>query len=132
MNGMVRKELVLAIGSCLIAMLFAGCEEQNLSTAKKNKLMAYENKQLEERLAQQEKKIEEQNRLLEECQQKRNILEKEFKEEVNAKISKAMELFSRMSKQLKQENDKLKAQVSKLEQQLKESESTTEPQSLAP
>ena len=72
---MARKVVILTVGSCLIAVLIAGCEEQNLSTARRNKLIAYENKRLKEQLAQQEEKVEEQSRLLEECQQKKEAPE---------------------------------------------------------
>ncbi len=161
MERMVRKEFVLAVGSCLIAILFAGCEEQNLATVKKSKLIAYENRQLkeqiaqqekkiedqraqqekkcEEQLAQQEKKCEEQNKLLGECQQRKEVLEKRFDKAVDARTSTAMEIFRQATEQIKQENDELrakvgelKAQVSKLEQELKKSESPAEPQSLTP
>jgi outer membrane murein-binding lipoprotein Lpp len=158
---MVRQEVILAVGSCLIAVLIAGCEEQNLSTVKKSRLIAYENRQLKEQLAQQEKKIEDQlaqqkkeikeqvaqrekqieerNKLLEECQQRRKILEERFEGEVNTRINEKMAIFIQASEQMRQENDEFKAQVaelsaqvSKLEQQLKNIGSPTEPQSLAP
>jgi len=139
MKKAVRKEFALAVGSCLIAMLIAGCEEQNLSTAKESKLIAYENRQLKEQLAQQEKKIEEQGGLLEECQQRREVLEERFKEEVDAGISEVVEIFGRANRELLRGNDQLKAQVdelqalvSELEQQLRELESPEEPQPLTP
>jgi chromosome segregation ATPase len=81
MNRLVRKEFVLVLCSYLIVMLIAGCEQQNLSSEKKNRFIAYENKSLKEQLAQQEKKIEEQDRLLKECQQNREILEKKLENE---------------------------------------------------
>ena len=139
MERTVRKEFILAVGICLIAMLIAGCEEQNLSTAKESKLIAYENRQLKEQLAQQEKKIEEQGRLLEECQQRKKVLEKRFKEEVNAGISEVVEIFGRANRELLRGNNKLKAQVeelqaqvSKLEQELKRLKPPAGPQPLTP
>ena len=139
MKRTVRKEFVLAVGSCLIAVLIAGCEEQNLSTAKESKLIAYENRQLKEQLAQQEKKIEEQGGLLEECQQRREVLEERFKEEVDAGISEVVEIFGRANRELLRGNNKLKAQVeelqaqvSELEQELKRLKPPVEPQPLTP
>ena len=139
MKKAVRKEFALAVGICLIAVLIAGCEEQNLSTAKESKLIAYENRQLKEQLAQQEKKIEEQGRLLEECQQRKKVLEKRFKEEVNAGISEVVEIFGRSNRELLRGNNKLKAQVeelqarvSKLEQELKRLKPPVGPQPLTP
>jgi len=120
-------------------MLIAGCEEQNLSTAKESKLIAYENRQLKEQLAQQEKKIEEQGGLLEECQQRREVLEERFKEEVDAGISEVVEIFGRANRELLRGNNKLKAQVeelqaqvSELEQELKRLKPPAEPQPLTP
>ncbi len=150
MKKAVRKEFALAVGICLIAVLIAGCEEQNLSTAKESKLIAYENRQLKEQLAQQEKrieeqlaqrekKIEEQSRLLEECQQRREVLEERFKEEIDTRMGKVMEVFAQLNKQLNEENNKLKAhveelqgQVSELEQELKKLKPPVEPQPLTP
>ncbi len=139
MKKTVRKEFVLAVGSCLIAMLISGCEEQNLSTARRDRLITYENKQLKEQLAQQEKEVEEQSRLLGECQQKKGVLENRLKEEVDTRASKAREFFGRLSERLRQENDQLKAQVkglqaeaSKLEQELRDIKSPEEPQPLTP
>ena len=139
MERTVRKEFILAVGICLIAVLIAGCEEQNLSTAKESKLIAYENRQLKEPLAQQEKKIEEQGRLLEECQQRREVLEERFKEEIDTRMGEVMEVFAQLDKQLNEENNKLKAhveelqgQVSELEQELKKLKPPVEPQPLTP
>jgi outer membrane murein-binding lipoprotein Lpp len=139
MERTVRKEFILAVGICLIAVLIAGCEEQNLSTAKESKLIAYENRQLKEQLAQQEKKIEEQGRLLEECQQRREVLEESFEDELNVRVGELLEVFAQLDKQLNEENNELKAQVkelqaqvSKLEQELKRLKPPAEPQPLTP
>ncbi len=139
MKKTVRKEFVLAVGSCLIAMLIAGCEEQNLSTARRDKLIAYEYRQLKEQMAQQEKKVEEQNRLLEECQQKKEALETRFKKEADDRVSRMQGLFDQLSERLRQKNDQLKAQVdelraqvSELEQELKKLKPPVEPQPLTP
>ena len=138
----MRKEIILAVGGCLIVMMVAGCEEQNLSAAKKGRLAAYENKHLkeqlaqqekkseeqkaqqekkfEEQLAQQEKKIKEQNKLLSECQQRKEILEKRFEAEVDARISETVGFFGYVNEQLKQENDQLNARKMELEAQVEE------------
>ena len=139
MKKAVRKEFALAVGICLIAVLIAGCEEQNLSTAKESKLIAYENRQLKEQLAQQEKKIEEQGRLLEECQQRREVLEESFKDELDVRVGELLEVFAQLDEERRQENNKLKAQVeelqgqvSELEQELKRLKPPVEPQPLTP
>ena len=139
MERTVRKEFILAVGICLIAVLIAGCEEQNLSTAKESKLIAYENRQLKEQLAQQEKKVEEQGRLLEECQQRREVLEESFEDELDVRVGELLEVFAQLTKQLNEENNELKAQVkelqaqvSKLEQELKRLKPPVEPQPLTP
>lgn len=139
MKKAVRKEFILAVGICLIAVLIAGCEEQNLSTAKESKLIAYENRQLKEQLAQQEKKIEEQSRLLEECQQRKEVLEESFEDELDVRAGEILEFFAQVDKQLDEENNELKAQVkelqaqvSKLEQELKRLKPPAEPQPLTP
>jgi len=139
MKKAVRKDFILAVGICLIAVLIAGCEEQNLSTAKESKLIAYENRQLKEQLAQQEKKIEEQGRLLEECQQRREVLEESFEDELDVRVGELLEVFAQLDKQLNEENNELKAQVkelqaqvSKLEQELKRFKPPAGPQPLTP
>jgi len=139
MKRMVHKGFILTVGGCLIAMLIAGCEEQNLSTARRDKLIAYENRQLKEQLAQREKKIEEQSRLLEECQQRKGVLEERFKEEIDTRMGEVMEVFAQVDEERRQGNNKLKAQVdelqalvSELEQQLGELEFPEEPQPLTP
>ena len=139
MKKAVRKEFILAVGICLIAVLIAGCEEQNLSTAKESKLIAYENRQLKEQLAQQEKKIEEQSRLLEECQQRKEVLEESFEDELDVRVGEILEFFAQVDKQLDEENNELKAQVkelqgqvSELEQELKRLKPPAEPQPLTP
>ena len=55
-----RETVILTISIVLAVMLVGGCEEGDVSNAKKSKLIAYENRQLKEQLAQREKKIEEQ------------------------------------------------------------------------
>jgi uncharacterized protein YukE len=148
MKRTVWKEFILAVGSCLIAMLIAGCEEQNLSAVKENKLIAYENKQLKEQMAQREKefgeqtaqlekKIEEQNKLLEECRRGEKIPEGRFREELDAKVNEMMDIFGQTNMELSQENNELRTQVEelqtqikKLEQRLKNIESPAEPQPL--
>jgi len=150
MERTVRKEFILAVGICLIAVLIAGCEEQNLSITKKNKLIAYENKQLKEQMAQREKEfgeqmaqleetIEEQSRLLEEYQQRERIPEGRFREELDAKVSEMMDIFGQANREMNQENNELKAQVeelqgqvSELEQELKRLKPPVEPQPLTP
>jgi len=150
MERTVRKEFILAVGICLIAVLIAGCEEQNLSTAKESKLIAYENKQLKEQMAQREKefgeqiaqlekKIEEQDRLLEECQQRKEVLEESFEDELDVRVGEILEFFAQVDKQLDEENNELKAQVkelqgqvSELEQELKRLKPPAEPQPLTP
>ncbi len=139
MKKTVRKEFVLVVGSCLIAMLIAGCEEQSLSTARRDKLIAYEYRQLKEQMAQQEKKVEEQSRLLEECRQREKILEGRFKEEIDTRMGKVMEVFALLDKQRNEENNKLKShveelqgRVSELEQELKKLKPPAEPQPLTP
>lgn len=122
MGRTVRKEFVLAVGSCLIVMLIAGCEEQNPSTAKESKLIAYENRQLKEQLAQQEKKIEEQSRLLEECQQRKRGLEERFEEELDAKMNEIIGVFGEADEELRQENSQLKARIEKLQAQVRKLE----------
>lgn len=150
MKKAVRKEFALAVGICLIAVLIAGCEEQNLSTAKESKLIAYENKQLKEQMAQREKefgeqiaqlekKIEEQDRLLEECQQRKEVLEESFEDELDVRVGGILEFFAQVDKQLDEENNELKAQVKELqaqvgelEQELKRFKPPAEPQPLTP
>jgi outer membrane murein-binding lipoprotein Lpp len=148
MKRLVRKEFILAVGSCLIVMLIAGCEEEKPSAVKENKIIAYENRQLKEQMAQREKefgeqtaqlekKIEEQNKLLEECRRKEKIPEGMFREELDAKVSEIMDIFGQANMELSQENselrtqvEELQTQVKKLEQQLKNIESPAEPQPL--
>jgi chromosome segregation ATPase len=148
MERLVRKEFILAVGSCLIAMLIAGCEEEKPSAVKENKLIAYENKQLKEQMAQREKefgeqtaqlekKIEEQSKLLEECRRREKIPEGRFREELDAKVSEMMDIFGQTNMELSQENNELKAQVEelqtqvrKLEQELQRLKPPAEPQPL--
>jgi gas vesicle protein len=126
MRKAVRKEFVLAVAGCLVAVLIAGCEEQDLSTTKKSRLLTYENRKLKEQLAQQERKIEEQSRLLEKCQQEKDVLEKRFKEEVNASMGKMMEIFTQADEELRQEKKQLEARVEELQAQLRELEQELE------
>jgi hypothetical protein len=139
MERLVRKEFILAVGICLIAVLIAGCEEQNLSTTRESKLIAYENRQLKKQLAQQEKKIEEQSRLLEESRRREKIPEGRFREELDAQVSEVMGILGQANRELHRENNELKAQVEELqgrvrelEQELKRFKPPAEPQPLTP
>jgi len=102
---MVRKEFILAVGICLIAMLFAGCEEQNLATVKKSKLIAYENRQLKEQRAQQEKKIEEQTaRQEKKIQEQVAQQEKEIQERAAQREKEIQEQLAQREKKIEEQN----------------------------
>ena len=119
----MRKIFVFAIGTIFFAMLFAGCEEQQIRSSadnKKSRLVGAENLQLKKEFQQCNNKLEKCSNKLEKC---KNQLE-ECQLETETSIEKAKEgtdtliefVMNEMQK-LAQENAELQEQIKELEKQ---------------
>lgn len=124
MEKLTRKAVVLALG--VVIALTAGCEEANLSSTKKARLVAVENRQLKKQLEQRRKEIERQKKLhdmemekqrglLEKCLQRTKVLQEQANEEFKGLVDGISDMFDEENKRLRNENEKLKAQVKELQ-----------------
>jgi hypothetical protein len=115
----MQKRTVLFLIVVVMGMgLLCGCEEEGLSGAKKDRLVALENMELKETLKERENEITEQKELLAGC-----IEEKEALEELNRQNIEIImgDLFKKVGEgnaRLLKENEELKARVAELEEQL--------------
>lgn len=115
MERPAKRAFVLA-AAVVLAMLIAGCGEQNSANVKKHRLIAAENIQLKKALEQSEKELEK-------CLQEKKSLE----ERLQASIQYLSRTHMEESQKLREENQSLKsqtkmlqAQIAQLKKQLKE------------
>ena len=107
----MQKRTVLSLVVAVIAMgLLWGCEEEGLSGTRKGRLIALENAQLKKDLEQCEKEIEE-------CLQQKKTAGEQMKREVQEIADNAIKDFEEIVT-LREENEKLKARIAELEEQL--------------
>ena len=90
MKGLVQKALVLAIG--VVIMVGVGCQEAEVPSTKKARLIASENMQLKKQLEQRDSEIE----------------------EIQERVDEVLATVVEENAQLRQEVSKLKAQIEEL------------------
>ena len=119
----ISKTVLLAAGITII-MLSAGCQEEELQSDKKNRVIAAENIQLKkeikkrdetiERLKKQhEKKLRQQDELLDKYAKQKEALEKQLQKGVKNQIDDVLT-------NLIEENAKLRDEINRLEAELEE------------
>ena len=119
MRKSTKSAFVVAVG-IIVVMSLAGCQEQNLQSAKKSRFIAEKNIQLKKQLKQRDKEIERQKQLLAKRQQEKKNLEGVSKEGVENLIGTVFKGFSEENMRLQRENEELKAQVENLKKELAE------------
>jgi cell division protein FtsB len=120
MKAKNQKVIILAAGIAFAVMLVPGCEERNLESNKKTKLIAAENIQLKKQLQQRDETIKMQEELLEQCREETDLWKDTFQEGAQGLGTVSAEHFLIQNAKLRQENQKLKANVEQLEKDLQE------------
>jgi len=124
MKKIVRKIFVLAV--CVFVMLIAGCWEQEPPSVKKSRLIAVENMRLKKELEQRSREIErlnelhnkeikKQEKLLAECVQEKESWKKKARQNVRNQVKGVFDAVMEQNAKLRDENEKLKAQIEKLQ-----------------
>ena len=118
MERWAKKVFTLTVAIFVVALV-AGCEEeQMLPDVRKCRLIANENRHLQEQLEQREKEIERQKGLVDKCRQEKKHSEQQTQENIKDLVDDAVKNFEENVK-LRQENDELKARIKELEAKLK-------------
>lgn len=123
MKGLVQKALVLAIG--VVIMVGVGCQEGEVPSTKKARLIVSENMQLKKQLEQRDNEIEKlksehdrQIKLREEqtakCLEQKQALQKQLREDIQERVDEVLTTVVEENAQLRQEIAKLKAQIEEL------------------
>ncbi|MFB0524208.1 MAG: hypothetical protein ACETVZ_01625 [Phycisphaerae bacterium] len=126
-----QKIFILAIGVAIA--LGAGCQEQELPSEKKSRLIAAEKIQLKNELEQRgkeikslkkqhDKEIKQLKEELTKCQKQKEVLEKQLQENVEEKVDDILSAVVDENTKLREEIKKLKAQIEKLKKELEDSE----------
>ena len=123
-SGTTPVVLMVAVG--FVLMSIAGCQEQDPSNTRMSKLIALENKQLKKQLEQCDEEIENQKQLLEECQEVKQVLVKQAKENFENIVAPLLQNFAEKTRKLQEENTKLKAQTEELKTETEELKAQTE------
>ena len=121
------KVIVLIVGIAL--MLIGGCGGQNEPpSVKKSRTIAAENIELRKQLAQSSKEIEklkeqhgkeidEQKKLLQTCLQEKEDLKEKSRQNIRSQVKGVLDTVLEQNKKLREENNKLKAQIENLQKQ---------------
>jgi len=139
MEKALKKGFVLAVGIVVI-MLISGCQQQELPSVRKSRLIAAENMQLKKELEQcskeiatlkelHDKKLQEQAELLEKCLQEKDAWKEKSRQNVRNQVKGVVDAIMEQNVKLREENKKLKAQIEELKKELgegKEAEETEE------
>lgn len=123
MKGLTQKALVLAVG--VVIMVGVGCQQGEVPSTKKARLIASENIQLKRQLEQRDSEIEElknqhdrQIKLREEqtakCLEQKQALQKQLKEDIQERVDEVLAAVVEENAQLRQEVSKLKTQIEEL------------------
>ena len=129
MKDQARKVFVIAIG--FVAMLTAGCGQQEPPGVKQSRAIAAENIELRkqvERLNQEierlkerhEKDIKEQQKLLTQCRQDKESWKKKARQNIRSQVEPVLDTVMDEIAKLREENTKLKAQIEQLQQEAKQ------------
>ena len=135
MEKALKKGFVLAVS--VLVMSIAGCQEQELPSTKKSRLIAAENMQLKKELEQRSQEIErlkelhdrqmkEQEELLEECLQEKDAWKEKSRQNVRNQVKGVVDAVMEQNVKLRQENEKLKAQIEELKKELGEGKEAEE------
>ena len=131
MKRTVQNAVVLAIGAIFVISLFAGCQEQQATDAKKGRLVAAENIGLKKELDRRDREIERlkglhskeikrQEELVAKCQEEKGLLQKRVDENIKAQVSEVLAAVVEENSKLHGELEGLKTQVQKLQTELAE------------
>jgi hypothetical protein len=124
MKKAVRKGFVLAV-SVVVIMLVAGCQEQELPSAKKSRLIAAENMQLKKELERHSsdiegltdlhnREIEKQEKLLAKCLEEKETWKEKSRQNIRNQVNGVVDALMEQNAELRRENEKLKAQIEEL------------------
>ena len=124
MKKIVGKIFVLTV--CVVVMSIAGCGEQEPPSVKKSRLIAVENMRLKKELGQRSKEIErlnelhnkeikKQEKLLAKCVQEKESWKKKARQNVRNQVKDVFDAVMEQNTKLRDENEKLKAQIKKLQ-----------------
>jgi len=124
MKRAAREIFVLAV--CVVVMLIVGCGEQAPPGVKKSRLIAVENMRLTKELEQRNKEIErlkelhnkeskKQEKLLAECVQEKESWKQKARQNVRNQVKGVFDAVMEQNVKLSEENEKLKAQIEKLQ-----------------
>jgi len=125
MKKAVRKGFILVI-SVVVVMLIAGCQEQQLPSEKKSRLIAAENMQLKKELERRSKEIEglkklhdreiqKQEKLLAKCLEEKETWKEKSRRNIRNQVNSVVGALMEQNAKLREENEKLKAQIEKLQ-----------------
>ena len=124
MKKAVRNGFVVAV-SVVVIVLIIGCQEQELPSAKKSRLIAAENMQLKKELQQRSKEIEglkelhdreiqKQEKLLAKCLDEKETWKEKSRQNIRSQVNGVVDTLMEQNAKLRQENEKLKEQIEKL------------------
>ena len=125
MKKAVRKGFVLVVSVVVVIMLIAGCQEQQLPSAKKSRLIAAENMQLKKELERRSKdikglkelhdrEIEKQEKLLAKCLGEKETWREKSRQNIRNQVNGVVDAIMEQNAKLRRENEKLKAQIEQL------------------
>jgi len=131
MKRTVQNAVILAIGAIFVISLFAGCQEQQATDAKKGRLVAAENIGLKKELDRRDREIERlkglhskeikrQEELVAKCLEEKGLLQKRVDENIKAQVSEVLAAVMEENSKLHDEIEGLKTQVQKLQAELAE------------
>ncbi len=123
MKKPARDIFVLAV--CVVVMLIAGCGNQEPPSVKKSRLIAVENMRLKKELGQRSrenerlnelhnKEIKRQEKLLAECMQEKESWKQKARQNVRNQVKDVFDAVMEQNAKLRDENEKLKAQIEKI------------------
>ena len=129
MKGQARKVFVIAIG--FVAMLTAGCGQQEPPGVKQTRAIAGENielrkhverlnREIEKLKEQHEKDIKEQQKLLAQCWQDKESWKKKARQNIRSQVEPVLDAVMDETAKLREENTKLRAQIEQLQQEAKQ------------
>lgn len=135
MSKPVRRVSVLLVS--VVAVIIAGCQEQELPSEKKTRLIVAENMQLKKDLAARAKEIERLNELrarqikrqeeeLAKCVERKELLEKRLQQNIEKQVNSVLTSVLDENAKMRDEIAQLKSQIEKLQQQAKDETESSE------
>ncbi len=125
MKKAVRKGFVLVVSVVVVVMLIAGCEEQQLPSEKKSRLIAAENMQLKKDLERRsedierlkelhDREIQKQEKLLAKCLDEKVTWKEKSRQNIRNQVNGVVDAIMEQNAKIRRENEKLKAQIEQL------------------